>query len=62
MAIRNRNQKCPSSELLFEIATKTKNFENFRNRNQKSIQNQLVSQILANYNTVNLRHEWTFAI
>ena len=46
MAIRNRNQKCRSSELLFKIATKIENFENFRNHNQKSIRNQSVSHIL----------------
>ena len=44
MPIRNRNQKCRSSEFLFKIATKT---ENFRNHNQKSIRNQSVSHILA---------------
>ena len=46
MPIRNRNQKCRSSEFLFKIATKTKNFENFGNHNQKSIRNQSVSHIL----------------
>ena len=56
--IKNRNQKCRSSEFIIEIVTKIENFDKFCNQNRKFIRNQSVSHTLGDI-AKNLQH-WQF--